>query len=445
MSQITRCPHCSTTFRVVADQLRISEGWVRCGHCKEVFDASQHLQVQEAEPLLSDLLLDALKPPPQPVGKASEGIQVWGSARHVEAPTSLAPDPVMSAAAAWAPQEVVPAVDEGLRTESEPPPWVPPPPPVPAFLLANPEGAAPAKTPKAMAAPPVDADAAPLSPAARDIPAPPVHTLPQGYELPAAPLEDDAESEEPSSQESAEAPAVLVSPIPTEEGGTSAVGRAAQETIESPEMAPSPAEPLESLAPSEDAGAPSLEREEGHADDRTDPVIEPGFVKAARRNAFWRRPSVRVGLSLVGLTLVVALLLQIAIQERDDIASRHPVARAWMERLCGRLQCVLQPPRHITAVVIDSSSFLKARHDPSGYQLQMSVKNTSTQAVAMPALELTLTDAQDQPIVRRVLLRDELGAPLELAPGFVWSGALPLQVIQGAAQVAGYRLVAFYP
>jgi len=96
-------------------------------------------------------------------------------------------------------------------------------------------------------------------------------------------------------------------------------------------------------------------------------------------------------------------------------------------------------------VVIDSSSFLKARHDPSGYQLQMSVKNTSTQAVAMPALELTLTDAQDQPIVRRVLLRDELGAPLELAPGFVWSGALPLQVIQGAAQVAGYRLVAFYP
>ncbi|WP_287925152.1 zinc-ribbon domain-containing protein, partial [Diaphorobacter sp.] len=62
MSQITRCPHCSTTFRVVADQLRISEGWVRCGHCKEVFDASQHLQVQEAEPLLSDLLLDALKP-----------------------------------------------------------------------------------------------------------------------------------------------------------------------------------------------------------------------------------------------------------------------------------------------------------------------------------------------------------------------------------------------
>lgn len=44
MNLITRCPACSTMFRVVADQLRISEGWVRCGHCAEVFDAQAHLQ-----------------------------------------------------------------------------------------------------------------------------------------------------------------------------------------------------------------------------------------------------------------------------------------------------------------------------------------------------------------------------------------------------------------
>ena len=33
MSLITRCPACGTMFKVVPDQLRISEGWVRCGHC----------------------------------------------------------------------------------------------------------------------------------------------------------------------------------------------------------------------------------------------------------------------------------------------------------------------------------------------------------------------------------------------------------------------------
>ena len=43
MSLITRCPVCQTLFKVVPDQLRISEGWVRCGQCDEVFDASLHL------------------------------------------------------------------------------------------------------------------------------------------------------------------------------------------------------------------------------------------------------------------------------------------------------------------------------------------------------------------------------------------------------------------
>lgn len=44
MSLITQCPACTTLFKVVPDQLRISDGWVRCGQCDEVFDANAHLQ-----------------------------------------------------------------------------------------------------------------------------------------------------------------------------------------------------------------------------------------------------------------------------------------------------------------------------------------------------------------------------------------------------------------
>lgn len=43
MSLATRCPACSTVFRVVQDQLRVSEGWVRCGQCQEVFNALETL------------------------------------------------------------------------------------------------------------------------------------------------------------------------------------------------------------------------------------------------------------------------------------------------------------------------------------------------------------------------------------------------------------------
>lgn len=43
-SLVTRCPACSTLFKVVPDQLRISDGWVRCGQCDEVFDAQAQMQ-----------------------------------------------------------------------------------------------------------------------------------------------------------------------------------------------------------------------------------------------------------------------------------------------------------------------------------------------------------------------------------------------------------------
>ncbi|OWQ46320.1 hypothetical protein CDL60_17185 [Roseateles noduli] len=43
MNLATRCTTCGTIFRVVQDQLRVSEGWVRCGRCAEVFDAREQL------------------------------------------------------------------------------------------------------------------------------------------------------------------------------------------------------------------------------------------------------------------------------------------------------------------------------------------------------------------------------------------------------------------
>ncbi|WP_083902144.1 DUF3426 domain-containing protein [Pandoraea sp. B-6] len=39
----TRCPHCHTVFRVVADQLKLRDGLVRCGNCREVFDGHAYL------------------------------------------------------------------------------------------------------------------------------------------------------------------------------------------------------------------------------------------------------------------------------------------------------------------------------------------------------------------------------------------------------------------
>lgn len=61
MSLATRCTHCGTIFKVVQDQLKVSEGWVRCGRCHEVFNAL---------PALFDL--DTEAPPPRQVPQAPQ-------------------------------------------------------------------------------------------------------------------------------------------------------------------------------------------------------------------------------------------------------------------------------------------------------------------------------------------------------------------------------------
>lgn len=40
---LTRCPECSTTFRVTAEQLKMRAGTVRCGKCQAVFNALDSL------------------------------------------------------------------------------------------------------------------------------------------------------------------------------------------------------------------------------------------------------------------------------------------------------------------------------------------------------------------------------------------------------------------
>ena len=170
---------------------------------------------------------------------------------------------------------------------------------------------------------------------------------------------------------------------------------------------------------------------------------EVSFVVAARRKAFWRKPMVRAVLVLVLLVLVVGLLLQVAVQERDRIAATDPRARPWLLQLCEPLRCEVAPQRQIADVVIDSSSFSKARGD--SYQLALAMKSKADIPLAMPAVELTLTDAQDQPVLRRVLLPTDMAAPAELPARGEWSTSVSVIVTTGGARVAGYRLLAFYP
>ncbi|RYF44065.1 MAG: DUF3426 domain-containing protein, partial [Comamonadaceae bacterium] len=84
-----------------------------------------------------------------------------------------------------------------------------------------------------------------------------------------------------------------------------------------------------------------------------------------------------------------------------------------------------------------------------GYRLSFTLRNAAGLPLAMPAVELTLLDTQEQAVVRRVLLPAEFGAPAVLAARADRAASLPLALTGAEAAslppIAGYRVVAFYP
>jgi len=170
------------------------------------------------------------------------------------------------------------------------------------------------------------------------------------------------------------------------------------------------------------------------------------FVRQARRREFWGKPGVRFLLVLLLLALMAVLAGQVVWQDRDRYAATYPELRPWLARACDALACRLGPPRQIEAVAIETSSFNKLR--PDTYRLNVTLKNQASTAVAMPALELTLTDAQDQAVVRRVLqAADFAPGTSSLGARADWSTSLAIAVNASAAggRIAGYRVLAFYP
>ena len=100
---ITRCPHCKTAFRVRESQLTLRHGMVRCGACRGVFNAIQHLLHQRG---------NTITIMPAPGDHVPEG---YVSAPAQLGPLTLMPEEIRAAAIppiAHAPIAVEPSADQ---------------------------------------------------------------------------------------------------------------------------------------------------------------------------------------------------------------------------------------------------------------------------------------------------------------------------------------------
>jgi len=325
MSLATRCTTCDTVFRVVQDQLKVSEGWVRCGRCGEVFNALEGLFDLEPEP------------PPEPVP----------GDRPIEPPAS-------------------------------------------DLVLAD------------------------------ETPAPPV-ALP----------EIDA-PREPSDEE----PRFSFSSRPADLDTTPAARVSARDRIEF-------ADAQFSSALLAEAG---IEINSEPADDAASappPVAAPEFLRQAERKARWHRPRTVVALSLLCLLLGLALALQAAVHFRDLLATVAPQTRPALQALCELAGCGVEPLRRIDDVVIESSALTSA---PNGSAVRLSVvlRNRGPLPLAIPSIELTLTDPAGQMLARRALSPSNFGVTTGTLPA---ASETPLQLVMTTSgrRASGYTVEPFYP
>jgi predicted Zn finger-like uncharacterized protein len=481
MALATQCPHCGTMFRVAADQLKLRGGIVRCGACQQVFDGNKGLVDLSAAPpsaaagasaapdVLPEpaatadatLVIEAVDAP-APDAPADDSAAVpeqdedgvpiytlefdrtfspYGILPKVAEDGAGSPDEAPPPEAEAEPEtEAEPASETEPETETEPEPE---PEPEPASEAA-PEPEPPQASPPESPAP--EPAAGEPSPAAH----PAVLDLPVDEELVAAPLpggehdehEDPAPAPAPRSP-AGRGPAAPVADVPSMLRRESSGGQA---TIQPPPQLKQP--PVSPRA----RAAESRARRSKLTPTRIEPPKlrvpesdEPEFVRRGRQREQSGK-ALRIGVAVGSVLLLLALVFQAAIASRDTLAARYPGLKPALVSACGLVGCRVELPADIDQLVIETGELTTL--GGNAYTLSTLLRNEATLVQAWPSIELTLTDADDKPLVRRVFgPRDYLRDGARQAAGFKARAEQPVKLhfrLEGL-EPSGYHIAVFYP
>ncbi len=312
-------------FRVVQDQLRVSEGWVRCGRCDTVFQAH-------------DALMDLVESPPL---SSEDG--------------EFAPPPS--------------ALARGITASNTP---------------RRPS------EPLGVSSPSHDTDFPPT---------------------------EWAGTQAPSFDDSAPPDTTLRQP----------------EAVRAPDPAPD-------RAPSgEAASAAPLSAAASSASS-----VKPGFVRQAERQDRWRSPATRAAMGFMALVLAGLLAGQVAFHHRDWVAARSPAAKALFTQVCARWGCTVEAPRTLRHVTLEGSGLARVAQDSQAVRLTVNLRNRGSTDIAVPSIDLSLTDATGQLIARRALSP----ADFRVEPAVIEGNSerqLELLLSAGDQAVTGYTVELFYP
>lgn len=172
------------------------------------------------------------------------------------------------------------------------------------------------------------------------------------------------------------------------------------------------------------------------------PDFVPAFLTQVPPSPPARSFKKKLLIALLISLCVLGLLGQALYLFRLPLLERVPAARPWLVQFCQPLHCTLSWPKQITELAIDDADIQESA-DRAGVLVFSSVLiNHGKATLALPLIELTLTDANEVPIVRRQFKPQAyLPSPLKEADGIGPTQTIPVRLLLGveAATVAGFR------
>ena len=394
MMLATRCPYCRTTFRVVQDQLKLCNGIVRCGSCRQVFNGIEQLQSADAA---AQAMRDEVAAQP-----AQSNATDWpASAAANPDPVTIVADEPLTAATSQLPVE--PETTEDLN-----------------LILT------PVEEPPQGMMPPGDFDPLFAEPARPRYREEETHRLDLDLQYDAR--REPRLADEVIHDESVHGHAVEVGAFPR------------APATEVPFSPPTPV-----IEPDEDDPAYRVEIRQP----TPEPVYEePAFVQRAKRQERYGRVG-RIATALLTLAMVPALFLQSVDAFHLRLGAMLPDAKPALARICQLIACRTTLPAQIESVSIDSYELHSPAKGETAYTLKVLMRNRSALSQKWPHLELTLKDATETPIVRRVFdakayLTDKQAIPRGFAGHTEQAITLQFDVAPPLSPV-GYEVYLFYP
>lgn len=174
---------------------------------------------------------------------------------------------------------------------------------------------------------------------------------------------------------------------------------------------------------------------------------EPDFVVRARRREHLAQ-SRRIGFTVASALLALLLAFQLVYYLRVQLAAQSSAAATMLSAACRLTGCTVGLPAHIDMVTIESSELQALPGSTDTFTLLALLRNRSATRQQWPHIELTLNDAGEVAVARRVIApRDYLPASQDPEQGFAPNSEQSARLVLSLAQAraAGFRVYLFYP